>query len=430
MRSKILKLLAVISFGLITFPFVLTNDVLAFEDISVLRILCYYGVFGVIFGLGMAFGKITLRHKKFIFLERFMGVLTFATGLLMLFFTDHINIIVAVGASAVLWYFLGGRASRKHYADIFPAFMFGVYIIVTIICYLFFGAMCEKEVREPVLSAVIIAFMVELCLAALLINQSNIYDKANRRRETRTALPKGLSGYNAGLVLGITLIGLFLYLFSDGIVWLLNGIVKLIIRAALFIMYGYTDFMATEAVDSSLQSGNGYMQFKSHALWDLVLAVVITALIIIFRKQIFTAIKNFLKRIYGFFVKQTELSEPEPEFVDVFEEIGSSRTRNGGYVTYTGLMKLYKKEADPVKKYRHGYNILLKQLQMCKADIRGADTVTDQHDKGRALCGAELKTVTDSYDKLRYNDDTVTAEQLAALDTLINQLNSLIKRRI
>ena len=34
MRSKILKFLAVISFGLVTFPFVLTNDVLSFENIS------------------------------------------------------------------------------------------------------------------------------------------------------------------------------------------------------------------------------------------------------------------------------------------------------------------------------------------------------------------------------------------------------------
>ena len=51
MRSKILKLLAVISFGLITFPFILTNDVLALDDISVLRILCYYGAFASIFAL-------------------------------------------------------------------------------------------------------------------------------------------------------------------------------------------------------------------------------------------------------------------------------------------------------------------------------------------------------------------------------------------
>ncbi len=430
MRSKILKLLAVISFGLITFPFILTNDVLAFENISVLRILCYYGVFAVIFALGAAFGKIALRHKKLTFLERITGVLTFAAGLLMLFFTDHINIIFAVGASAVLWYFLGERASRKHYADIFPAFMFAAYIIVTIICYLFFGAMCEKEVKEPVLNAVIIAFMVELCLAALLVNQSNIYDKANRRRETRTALPRGLSGYNAGLVLGVTLIGLFLYLFSDGIVWLLNSVVKIIIRAALFLMKGYTEFMATEAVDSSLQTSGGYMQMESNAFWDVILAVVITALIIIFRKQILTAIKNFFKRIYGFFVKQAELSEPEPEFIDVFEEIGSAKRRSGGYMTYSGLMKLYKNEADPVKKYRYGYSILLRQLKLCKADIRNADTVTVQHEKGRALCGAELKAVTDGYDKLRYNDSSVTAEQLTALDTLIQQLNSLIKGKI
>lgn len=427
MRSGILKFLAVISFGLVTFPFVLTNDVLAFENISVLRILAYYCAFGVVFGFGYAFGKATLKRKKLIFAGRVIGVLTFGLGLVMLTFTKEINIVFAVGASAVLWYFLGERASRKHYADIFPAFMFGVYICVTLLCYLFYGAMCPRELKEPVQGAVIAAFMIELCLAALLINQSGIYDKANRRRETRTMLPKGLSGYNAALVLAVTMLGLFLYLFTDKIVWLLNELVRLVIKAALFIMKGYSEFMATEAVDYNVADGSGYTPAETNDLWNLVFIIILITVVIVFRKKIFSYIKELFRRIYGFFSRETEISEAEPEFTDVFEELDSSRRRNSGSVSLSRLMKLYRSEADPIKKYRFGYGLLLRQLRICKADIREADTVSVQHEKGRAICGAELKSVTDSYDRLRYNDSTVTDEELKQLDELIRSMNGMVK---
>lgn len=426
MRSKILKILAVISFGLVTFPFVLTNDVLAFKNISVLRILGYYIIFGAIFTLGYIFGGAVIRRKKLLILERITGIFTFAAGLILLNFTDEVNIICAVGISSVLWYFLGERASRKHYADIFPAFMFGVYIGVTLLSYLFFGAMCEKKVKEPVLNVVIIAFMVEICLAALLINQSGIYDKANRRRETRTMLPKGLSGYNAVLVLGFTVLVLALYAFADEIVWVLNELVRLVIRAALFMLRGYSEFMATDASDTAISDG-GYLEAEGNDLWNLLFIIILITVIIVFRKQILQAIKGLLKRIYGFIFRETELSGDEPEFTDVFEEISVSRRKNSEHIAYSRLMRLYKNEADPMKKYRYGYSILLRQLKSCKADIRGADTVYDQHEKGKELCGALLKDVTDGYDKLRYNNQQVTAEQLSALDTLIKNLSNLTK---
>lgn len=428
MRSKFLKLLAVLSFGLVTFPFVLTNDVLAFEGISPLRILCYYCGFGAVFLIGYGFASVSYRKKALTVLMRVTGFLTFGTGFVLLIWAKEINIIFAVGASAVLWYFLGVRANRKHYADIFPAFMFGIYIVVTLISYLFYGTMCEKELKEPIQTAVITAFMIELCLAALLINQSNIYDRANRRRETRTMLPKGLSGFNAALVLGVTAGGLCLYAFADDIVGVLNALVRFLIRVALFIIRGSSEFMAIESGDGAL-SGDGYIQPNTYDGWNVLFIIILLIFAVRFRKQIFKALKNFFGRIFGFFAKETELSFPEPEFTDVFENISSSRGRNRD-LSYSGLMRSYKGENDPVKKYRCGYRILLKQLCLCKADIKGADTVTVQHEKGRELCGSGLKAVTECYNELRYNNASVTTEQLSALDKLINDMNVLLKGRI
>ncbi len=427
MRSGILKFLAVISFGLVTFPFVLTNDVLSFENISVLRMLAYYAGFGVVFGAGYAFGRVTVKRKKLIPLERLVGMLSFCAALLLLTITDELGIIFAAGVSCVLWYFLGERAAHKHYADIFPAFMFGVYIVVTLVCYLFYGAMCDKELKEPVQTAVIIAFMTEMCLAALLINQSGIYDKANRRRETRTMLPKGLSGYNAALVTGITVGGLLLYVFSDKIVWLLNETVRLMIKLFVFIMKGNVDFMAIETGDNGADY-TGNMEYRSYDILNLLFFALIIALVVIFRRQLWQVIKDFFSRIAGFFTRETQLSEAEPEFVDVFEQVSDVRKMKD--LSYQTLMKRYKKEADPVKKYRLGYAVLLWQMKYCRAKLSAADTVTDQYEKGREIFGAELQAITSAYDKLRYDGETVTAEQLSALDSLIGNAASLVKSRV
>ena len=427
MRSGILKFLAVISFGLVTFPFVLTNDVLAFANISRLRILMYYAGFGIIFGLGYAFGKTTIKRKKLRILERAVGILTFFVALTLYFITDEFNIIFAAGVSCVLWYFLGERAAHKHYADIFPAFMFGVYIGVTLLCYLFYGAMCITELKAPVQTAVIAAFMTEMCLAALLINQSGIYDKANRRRETRTMLPKGLAGYNAALVTGITAGGLLLYIFSDKIVWLLNQIVRLFIKLFVFLMSGSSEFMAIDSGESSAQAG-AYSENETFELWNVIFIVILITLIIVFRRQIWRAVKSFFSRIYGFFAKETALSEPEPEFIDVFEQV--SGTRRAKNMSYSALMKRYKNEADPVKKYRLGYGLLLWQMKYCKARLTAADTVSEQYRKGREIFGAELSVIAEAYDKLRYDGKDVTEEQLSVLDNMIKSASVTIKGNI
>ena len=428
MRSGILKFLAVISFGLVTFPFILTNDVLAFENISVLRILIYYAGFGLIFGLGYTFGRVTIKRKKLIIIERIAGMLTFFAALSLLLITDEVNIIFAAGVSCVLWYFLGERAAHKHYADIFPAFMFGVYIGVTLLCYLFYGAMCSSELKAPVQTAVIVAFMIEMCLAALLINQSGIYDKANRRRETRTMLPKGLASYNAALVVGITAGGLLLYVFSDKIVWLLNQIVRLLINLFVFLMKGNAEFMAIDSGESSAQPG-AYFDGETFELWNVIFAIISIILLIVFRKQIWRAVKNLFSRIYGFFARETELSEAEPEFIDVFEQVGDIR-RGRKDLSYSALMKRYKNEADPLKKYRLGYAVLLWQMKYCKGKLSVSDTVSQQYEKGREIFGSGLKEITAAYDKLRYDNEAVTAEQLSILDDMIKSASVTVKGNI
>lgn len=422
MRSKILKTLAVISFGLVTFPLVLTNDVLSFGDISPMRITAYYCGFGLIFLLGYFLSLVASRHKRLLALERIVGILSFSAGFSVLFATDEPAVIIALGVSSVLWYFLGERAFKKHYADIFPAYMLGVYIGVTLLCYLFFGAMCFTGAKEPVLEAVIGAFMAELCLAALLINQSAIYDKANRRRETRTMLPKGLSGYNALLVIGITLFGLFFYFFSDNIVWLLKEIARLLIYAVLWLLKGNTEFVAPESAEQG-DMGQGFFTQASYSFWNIIFIVLLVTALVVFRKKIFAFFKGLFERIAGFLFREPAQSEEEPEFVDVFEELSSSK-RDKRNQSSAQLLRLYKNETDSVQKYRYGYRLLIRRLKELKTDIVPSDTVRSQQEKGRAVCGAELEQIADCYGKLRYGGCPVTKEQLDFLDKFMKNIGA------
>ena len=90
----------------------------------------------------------------------------------------------------------------------------------------------------------------------------------------------------------------------------------------------------------------------------------------------------------------------------------------------------YKKESDPVKKFRLGYGVLLWQMKYCRAKLSVADTVTDQYEKGREIFGPGLEEISSVYNGLRYNGETVTEEQLSSLDSLIRSAAVLVKGNV
>ena len=207
----------------------------------------------------------------------------------------------------------------------------------------------------------------------------------------------------------------------------LTELARLLVKLFVFLMRGYSEFMEIDSGES-VTDPTGYTDSESYDIWNLIFFVVVIALIIIFRRQIWQTIKSFFGRIIGFFSKETALSEAEPEFVDVFEQI--SDTRQAKDLSYSALMKRYKKESNPVTKYRLGYGVLLWQMKYCKAKLTASDTVTDQYEKGREVLGAELKEITAAYDKLRYDGASVTAEQLSKLDNLIRSASAMVKGNI
>lgn len=417
MREKLLKILAVAAFGMVSFPVVLTGDAHSFGNIDPLRLCAYYAVFLAVFALGYALGQVTKRRKKLLFPCRLLGVGTFFLSLFLLLFTDRVTVIGAAGAAAVFWYFLGERATRKHYADFFPIFAFGIYIVATLFSYFAFSLSASEELRPPVQNAVIGSFLAELCLAALLINQSGIYDKASRRRETKTILPHGLSGYNAALVLFVTGAGLALYLFSDKIVWFLWEVVRLIVRLILALMRVPTDFFVPAEEGGDLSQ----MLPKSSPfdLWNLLAWLLAIVLIIIFRKQLWAWLKNIGRTIRDFFSRDAAESGEPLDFVDLFEEAPSPKRKRTQDLTDAQLLKKYRTQTDPLQKYRLGYRLLLRKMNRANAHITPSDTASAHLEKGRRVYGEALSPVVEGYNAVRYHAEAAGSEPADALEKLL-----------
>lgn len=415
MRARILKILAVAAFGMVTLPLMLVNDVIAFGEFSLLRFAAYYAAFGLLFALGYALANASKKKKKLLVLSRAVGILCFFLSFLPAIFTEGIGLIVTVGFCAAFWYFLGERAAAKHYADFFPAFALVVYIVVTLGAYISCGMISDEKLGKSVGGAVIVMFAVELVMSAMLINQSGIYDKANRRSEIRAMLPKGLSGYNAALVLIIVSAGLGLYFFKDYIIVFLTTLARLIVQFIIFIMRMNSESMEiqdSEEGSAPLFSADG-MPLNQLTMTLFIAMLIIFA--IIYRKKIWRAVKDFAKRIRDFFTREQPESGEDTGFVDFFEELPAARRKNEP-INDSKLLRLYRAERNPREKYRLGYRIILRELNKNRAKIVPPDTVNEQLEKGKTVCGGDFGEITRVYSALRYDDETVTAEQLAALE--------------
>ena len=417
MRERLLKILAVAAFGMVSFPIVLTGDAHSFGNIDPLRLCAYYAVFLAVFALGYALGQVTKRRKKLLFPCRILGAATFFLSLFLLRFTDQVTVIGAAGAAAVFWYFLGERASRKHYADFFPIFAFGIYIVATLFSYFAFSLSASEELRPPVQNAVIGSFLTELCLAALLINQSGIYDKASRRRETKTMLPHGLSGYNAALVLLFTGAGLTLYLFSDKIVWFLREIVRLIVRLILALLRVPTDFFVPAEEGGDLSEM--LPESSPFELWNILAPLLAIILIIVFRKQLWAWLKSIGRAIRDFFSRDAAESGEPLDFVDLFEEAPSHKKKKIQALTDAQLLKKYRAQTDPLQKYRLGYRLLLRKMNRANANITPSDTASAHLEKGRKVYGEALSPVVEGYNAVRYHGEDAGSEPTGALEKLL-----------
>lgn len=421
MRSFILKTFSVLAFAAVVFPVLFSFDINTFGNMSALRILYYYGIGAAVFALGYVEEQISKAHKKLRIPLRILGCLSFGAGFLALLIGGDGAMVFAFGACCVFAFFIGERAGAKNFADMYPLTALAVYIVLTIVCYIFVRVAANEDINAAAAETVVAAFAIEFTAAALLVNQSGIFERANMRRETRASLPKGLTAYNAALVLGFTVTGLLLCIFRKQVAWALEQAVLIIGKA----IYAFLSLFNAEPMEIETP-GNGelgaglqiaeYSWYFAEAFGIISLIVII----VIFRHKIFDAIKAFFIRLGAFFSGRPEESSVRPEFIDVFENFSSGRNRRGENDNIYAVRRKYKAEHDPVKKYRHGYRVLLFRIKSVNRRLSPADTVPVQAQRGADFFGDSLTSVARVYDEVRYNGSKPDEAQLSELDKLVD----------
>lgn len=419
MKATVLKILSAVAFSAVVFPFMFGCDINTYGNMDFMRMLFYCGVCFVMFLLGLLGAHIGKRSKKIRIAVRIIAFLTFAGGFLSLLIKGDGVTVFALGVCCVFIFFVGERFGYKNFADMFPLTAFAFYIVFALGCYIFVKAAAQEAIKEQATDIVVSAFALEFAAAALLVNQGGIFDRANMRRETRSSLPKGLSAYNAALVLGLTLTGAFAFIFRKQLAWLIEQIL-LTIGKAIYWLTGL--FSAEKMAIQDGEAGEGVLQEAAENPVTYVLEALVIVLMliiaIIFREKIFEAIKNFFISLGRFFSGHPDESA-KPDFHDVFENYSSKKARVPASDSISTVRRKYKAETDPVKKFRLGYRVLLYRIKTLNNSLSPADTTTVQVQRGTPHFGEdELSETARVYDCIRYGGGTPDAAQLESLNAL------------
>ncbi len=419
MKGTILKTLAVAAFAAVVFPFIFSCDINTYGNISALRLLYYYGIGAVISLLGFLVTFPAKKHPKLRIPLRILGVLTWSAGFLSLAIGGDGVTVFAFGILCVFMYFLGERFAYKNFADMFPLSSFAFYIALTVGCYIFARVAAEEAINETAADIIVAAFAAEFVAAALLVNQSGIFERANMRRETRTALPKGLAGYNAALILGFTVTALVLLVFRKPLAWLIEQIGILFMRVSMFIASLFTaEYMEIQPGEKGDTGQMSYTESGFSYILEALAFLIIIILVIVFREKIFKAIKAFFAFLGNLFSGHPEESL-RPDFIDVFENYGASTRRRKESDNIYAVRRRYAAEKDPVKKYRFGYRIVLFRIHAVNQRLTPADTVSVQAERGADFFGRErMSEAAGIYDEVRYGDAVPDAAQLGLIDEM------------
>lgn len=419
MKGTVLKILSAIAFCAVVFPFMFCCDINTYGNIDILRLGFYAGVCLVTFLLGLLGSGIGKAHKGLRIVVRIFAFLMFGAGFASLMIKGDGVTVFALGVCCVFTFFVGERFGYKNFADMFPLSAFAFYIVFALGCYIFVKGVAAENIRDTAVDVIVGSFVLEFAAAALLVNQGGIFDRANMRKETRSSLPKGLSAYNAALVMSFTLTGALICIFRKQLAWLLEQAGMIMINAVYWLTTLFkADKMETEYAEAGEVVFSGREQDPITYVFDAVVIILVLIIAFIFREKIWAAIKGLFIRLGRFFSGHPDESA-KPDFKDVFEYYHTKKKRIEKADGIGAVRRKYKAETDPARKYRLGYRVLLYRIKSVNRRLSPADTTSVQAQKGAELFGEpELTAAARVYDGIRYNGDIPTSAQLEGLSEL------------
>ena len=441
-KDFLMKCVAALAMLLVPLPLMFVFEVTAFKGFT----LWHYPIYYAVAAISAASGYFLMclrrsRHtRKTIFLVNTLMALT-ATVLVVLVavVSSQINNVlgengfnvfyfcVALMPSVIVWYLLGMSLKKNRFDDIFTPVWLGIYLVETFICYIFCCVMsADMEYLGASEHRISVLLVVMALLTVLLINQSNIRSEIDRRRNTNLIVPRGLRLYNAKLIAIVGAVILAALMLKDyvaaGLTWLAKMTVKIIDTLLFNIRFLQTEQMTpedTQLPDSDILSAEG----ESRDFLLYILVVVIVVLVIVFRKKILSLMRKIAGRIFGKYSVDDTVQEVYDDYTDSYEELDIRQERIVNE-TDKDCLKRYRKAKDNNEKFRLGYRLYAMWLSKRSTEDISTKTV-EQHRiiSEKVYHGTNnIGAFSDSYSKIRYDDEPATADDILLSDSLINEL--------
>lgn len=441
-KDFLMKCVAALAMLLVPLPLMFVFEVTAFKGFM----LWHYPIYYAVAAISAASGYFLMclrrsRHTpKTIFLVNMLIALT-ATVLVVLVavVSSQINNVlgengfnvfyfcVALMPSVIVWYLLGMSLKKNRFDDIFTPIWLGIYLVETFICYIFCCVMsADMEYLGASEHRISVLLVVMALLTVLLINQSNIRSEIDRRRNTNLIVPKGLRLYNAKLIAIVGAVILAALMLKDyvaaGLTWLVKMTVKIIDTLLFNIRFLQTEQMApedTQLPDSDFLSAEG----ESRDFLLYILVVVIVVLVIVFRKKILSLMRKIAGRIFGKYSVDDAVQEVYDDYTDSYEELDIRQERIVNE-TDKDCLKRYRKAKDNNEKFRLGYRLYAMWLSKRSTEDISTKTVEQHRIISEKLYHGtnNIGAFSDSYSKIRYDDESATADDILLSDSLINEL--------
>lgn len=441
-KDFLMKCVAALAMLLVPLPLMFVFEVTAFKGFMLWHYLIYYAVAAISAASG--YFLMCLRRSrhtpKTIFLVNMLMALT-ATVLVVLVavVSSQINNVlgdngfnvfyfcVALMPSVIVWYLLGMSLKKNRFDDIFTPIWLGIYLVETFICYIFCCVMsADMEYLGASEHRISVLLVVMALLTVLLINQSNIRSEIDRRRNTNLIVPKGLRLYNAKLIAIVGAVILAALMLKDyvaaGLTWLVKMTVKIIDTLLFNIRFLQTEQMTpedTQLPDSDILSAEG----ESRDFLLYILVVVIVVLVIVFRKKILSLMRKIAGRIFGKYSVDDTVQEVYDDYTDSYEELDIRQERIVNE-TDKDCLKRYRKAKDNNEKFRLGYRLYAMWLSKRSTEDISTKTVEQHRIISEKLYHGtnNIRAFSDSYSKIRYDDESATADDILLSDSLINEL--------
>ncbi len=441
-KDFLMKCVAALAMLLVPLPLMFVFEVTAFKGFM----LWHYPIYYAVAAISAASGYFLMclrrsRHTpKTIFLVNTLMALT-ATVLIVLVavVSSQINNVlgengfnvfyfcVALMPSVIVWYLLGMSLKKNRFNDIFTPIWLGIYLVETFICYIFCCVMsADMEYLGASEHRISVLLVVMALLTVLLINQSNIRSEIDRRRNTNLIVPKGLRLYNAKLIAIVGAVILAALMLKDyvaaGLTWLVKMTVKIIDTLLFNIRFLQTEQMTpedTQLPDSDFLSAEG----ESRDFLLYILVVVIVVLVIVFRKKILSLMRKIAGRIFGKYSVDDTVQEVYDDYTDSYEEFDIRQERIVNE-TDKDCLKRYRKAKDNNEKFRLGYRLYAMWLSKRSTEDISTKTVEQHRIISEKLYHGtnNIGAFSDSYSKIRYDDEPATADDILLSDSLINEL--------